>query len=557
MESEAYKELVVHLESKGLKDINNEILNSNKMNKTTFKNPVPYVLNKLNNLYNVEDGNSVNTELLSGKKETNKFAEMVSTTERFKTEKLPGMVDSIVDNNNINWCLMHGEHTDMVFRVPENIIIVLMAPTNRVLMQEIDNYNTFVSLLKNKDFVREYLKNPACLSSQNFCFKYTTILYPGQICFDLDLSGPRVNDKFADSMGYFTLNESGNYKPNGQSSIALSIYLDINEINRVYFIYSCRACNLSLPSKLVEVLYYNEYVCNFINKNKNTCSMKSNTNKMDIQCEKNMFSKMIKSINNNVPKLNFTQINNNNKKIDIVTNLAFTISTISAAPNLNSIEFIDLFSGLESIGKTNEFLKYIIKVGDHAYLKQIGKRLYINLFSDRLLLKWLLFIKRYFFDSNNNIIFKDDIINIYKNTEKYENNLLLRLILGQFIIYYFYTNNIKRIQILTTLFVNLSDNDITFETFITFPRVVVTFPRIVPPEQITELQYILPLRNVFKVPLGAITFIEFTELTQYIAIKKELFVNGTFSSYEENNQKGGSRKRYKLSNRKTKKINSK
>ena len=38
MESETYTQLVTHLEGKGFKYINNDILNSNKLNKTNFKN---------------------------------------------------------------------------------------------------------------------------------------------------------------------------------------------------------------------------------------------------------------------------------------------------------------------------------------------------------------------------------------------------------------------------------------------------------------------------------------------------------------------------------------
>ena len=470
MEVSTYKSLVEHLQSKEFPDIDNKILNGNKLTKSNkskkskkskFKSAVPYILNKLNNLYNINDVNDVKQitpESLTGIHENNKFEQMVFDTDTFKKDKLVDMVDSIIENNNINWCLMHGIHTDTIFKVPNNAIIVLMAPTNRVLLQNINNYTSFVKLVNDNDFVKKYLKNPDCLSTQNYCFKYTTILYPGQLCFELMLKGPREGDIMSKKMSFF-----GNLKTHADS---LYEYITNNETPGVYFIYSCRGCNLSIPHKLVEVLYYNEYVCNYINKNKTICNLKNNVNKSEILCKTDMFAKFILPINNNVPKLNFTPINNNNKNTDIIDNIILTLLSYKTDTDIKTVEFIDLFEGFIQLGERKNFIKSITSIDVKLNKNHDINDICTELFSKRLAHKWISFIAKYFFDKDNTLIYAEDICNIFEslNKENYTTpNILQKCILGQFILYYFYTNNSDcktNIQtLLTNIFKNIQFND--------------------------------------------------------------------------------------------------
>jgi hypothetical protein len=524
MEVSTYKSLVEHLQSKGFPDIANKILNGNKLtksNKYKFRSAVPYILNKLNNLYNINNGEQITPDSLTGIHDNTKFAQMVDNTKKFKNTKLNDMVDSIVRNNNIEWCLMHGRHTDTIFRVPANTIIVLIAPTNRILLQNIDNYTSFVKLLKDKNFIKEYLKNPACLSTQNYCFKYATILYPGQLCFELMLKGPTDTDTdtLSESMGFY--NKWGVTSANTYSTLSKFVKAGNPTINYVNFIYSCRACNLDLSHKLVEVLYYNEYVCNFINKNKNICKLKNKANNSNTLCNNFMFTKKNYSINNNVPKLNFTPINNN-KDTDIVQNIIYTflMYTFDETQSVTTTDFKDLFIGFQNIAKKNMFFKYIIDINNLLETKFINFyniNLYYELFSPRLMKKWISFIKTNFFNSENKLIYEDDIINFCKKNDEYKVGTeqiiyLVNLILGQFLIYYFYTNNKKHVSCINILLDKLNKNML----FIKFIKNI----KFISSDKIKTINYYIP-PSLFDIPeFKYITLDDFVE--HYEDVKRYL-----------------------------------
>jgi hypothetical protein len=478
------KDITTYLEKKEFPEINSNILTQNNLN-NTYKDPIPYVLNKLYKLYDIPEDDEIDIEPkdLKGKGDPENFNKMIESINDFKKSKLNTLVDKIIKNKekSINHCLMHGSHIPIAFTVPENKILIFMAPTNRVLNKDKKNYDAFLNLLKDTKFLEDYLKNPACLHAKNFCFKYGSILYPGQKTFDLELSGPiDDNDSKFGGWGFYPnplgLSTSKTYN--------LSSYIYSTPGPSVFFIYSCRACSIDINPKLVEVLYYNEDICNFINKNKASCSIKKNDNQ-DTICDDKLFSKILIDIksNNKVPYLNFSPTSNNDDKItNIITSLNF-INNMRES-QLETHTFEKIFKEFSKLHKDNKFFEYIFKISDELFEKETKgvEKALIQLFSNRLISSWIENIDTYFFDDKNNLIYGEQIKNAFnyiknafnyiKTDFRYRNKgIILRLILGQFMYYYFYIDDESKQERKTQISLLFDDiiKEINFEMFIKIP----------------------------------------------------------------------------------------
>ena len=531
-ELSTYDKLLTHLASKKLHDVNNKILTADGLNTSIYKQAIPYILNKLNNLYNIADGTEVEKNMLSGIQTNNKFKQMVDATEQFKQNKLNTMVDNIIANGNINWCLMHGREITKLCTVPENVILVFLAPTNRYLKQYKESVENIFQLIEDNIFVSTYLKNANCV--KNNCVKYATVLYPGQKYFDLRLS-PHKNtdpDFHKENGGFYK--KKGNYFLKGTAvKFTSDLIKESNNEPSVYFIYACRATNMNLPSKLVEVLYYNEYICNYINKYIIECPPKDEyiTNTKCAQ----VFAKQIKRIaNNNVPEFSFSPIKNEDKFTDIIYNLIEVFSSYLYDNFKNDDPHFDMvFYAFEKLAKQHTFFKYIIALCNTiSFYSQnsINKinTIYCNLFQKNMCSTWMRFIDTYFFNASNNLIYATEIkimcIEI-KNFEK--NKELLQLILGEFIIYYFYTANFARKNMMTDLFreiVKTYNNN--FGTFINIALCVFKNENDHP--KFESIIYIIPGN------LSASTFLHIDKFfEQYDYIKTEFINAGFFNRQTE------------------------
>ena len=525
-ELSTYDKLLIHLESKKLHDVNNKILTADGLNTSIYKQAIPYILNKLNNLYNIVDGTEVEKNMLSGIQTDNKFKQMVDATEQFKQHKLNTMVDSIIANENINWCLMHGREITKLCTVPENVILVFLAPTNRYLKQYIDSVKNIFQLIKDNIFVSTYLKNANCV--KNNCVKYATVLYPGQKYFDLRLSPHKEADTqyHKENGGFYK--KKGNYFLKGDAvKFTSDLIKESNNEPSVYFIYACRATNMNLPSKLVEVLYYNEYICNYINKYIIECPPKDEyiTNTKCAQ----VFAKQIKRIaNNNVPEFSFSPIKNEDKFTDIIYNLIEVFSSYRYPDFKTSDPYFDMvFYALEKLAKQNEFFKYIIALSKtlDTYSPNTKKTLtiiYSDLFKKTMCIKWMHFIDTYFFNTSNNLIYATEIENLYYTFYESTTQELLQLILGEFIIYYFYTANPDRKKIMSDLFTKIINSDLIhnqFPNFIEKSLIVNTYEG----TNFVDIRYIIT-------NLQSGIFISFDSFNKnYELIKTEFINNGFFT----------------------------
>jgi hypothetical protein len=488
MTNTVYNDFLDVLKSKQFPPIKDSVLKSEGLD-SSYSDPQKYITNKLNKFYSYEGFKArpfyISKEGLKGKTTNdNKYLlNVINDTEKFKTEKLHNVVNTIIQTKNINWCLMHGNHINRIFTIPDNTILILIAPTNRVLLQSVKHYNQFVEQINNLAFLNDYLKKPACLALSNFCFKYATIFYPGQQCFELNLTmGSSAADSMHDNFGYFKINSINSSIHNKLSfdNMYLSDYINklpttaissTQTVPRVYFIYSCRACGLNLDPKLTEILYYNEYLCNFINKNKNVCVLKNSSAKIKA-CDTTMFAKIEleniattynkdKQSQSNVPKLKFSPIDNTDKDNDIAHKFFRILYSTAFGNKIIQIDIQwvrNLLNRIIKKCKSNNFFSVLEKINKYIVNSPYSES---NLYTEPLFIKllegifkekyaWLEFIDTHFFNSNDEIIYSHDITKLYNglnnNTPEsnYFNTYLLRLVLGQFIYYYFYTDNEKR-----------------------------------------------------------------------------------------------------------------
>jgi hypothetical protein len=230
---------------------------------------------------------------------------------------------------------------------------------------------------------------------------------------------------------------------------------------------------MTLNEKLIEVLYMNEYVCNFINKDK--CEELLINKEIEQLCNYTSFQKKLIYAKVTRPKLDFSPIKNNNNHLqDTLHNIykSFTMRLID-----NDV-VTHLFVGFEKLASKKTFFNDIIKLSN-----KLNKLIFNNiililskLYSQDNIAQWSKFIDEHFFDTDGKFIYTNDIIHIYKkisdtdiritkniedytldsnkNTFKHDNHILY-LLLGQLMLYYFYTNNKKHQDSLKSIYSQL------------------------------------------------------------------------------------------------------
>jgi hypothetical protein len=237
--------------------------------KERFRNPVEYVLNKLRILYSLPDNKELIADNVKGvANNDSELMKVITDTEKFINEELPKFDTRSENTYLINF---HGKVLSKTFTVPDDTIVILLSPTNRVTLQDIDGFKNILELIKQPNFLINYIKQPGCLPKTNNCFKYASLFYPGQKCFDLKFSFYLETENYYNLEGIHSSNRihiTNQNKPNRESYpplLELSNILNVKG-QGIYIINSCRSCNYSIDNYLTEVVYYNEYMINFINK---------------------------------------------------------------------------------------------------------------------------------------------------------------------------------------------------------------------------------------------------------------------------------------------------
>ena len=182
------------------------------------------------------------------------------------------------DKKNTYYINCHGgyfEENLKLYTVPDNVIIHFLTPLNYLSYLNVnENINLRENLTEisqnNKntiDNIRELLKID--------CFQNMITFFPGQKCFDINLSiRPDNQTNFGDTMGIYNITRGDKIFPNKNIlntylANLISNKIDIPDRNIITNIYinCCRSCNNDIDNLTIETMYIYE---NFIKQLNNS-----------------------------------------------------------------------------------------------------------------------------------------------------------------------------------------------------------------------------------------------------------------------------------------------
>jgi len=195
--------------------------------------------------------------------------------------------------------MSHGNSSLDFFVVPENVIICLITPLNRLAyINNPTNYHKIINIITEANFKKELLENMSCFGKniEQHLLQYATFFYPGQTCNNILLylepndncykygySGLLNNEHLVNypykSYADFYFPEISSRSPNAITSDLILSNTDANNsnlkdfisyknINGILFFTGCRSCdnigNTNL--QLTKNIYINENFYSILNK---------------------------------------------------------------------------------------------------------------------------------------------------------------------------------------------------------------------------------------------------------------------------------------------------
>jgi hypothetical protein len=189
---------------------------------------------------------------------------------------------------NMSLISTHGNVTTDFFKIPDNLIICILTPLNRLAIIGEEFVNNIIDKLKEPYFNNSFLSNPSCYlrDTENSFLEFATTFYPGQMCNDLSLSIDSVEKR--NEMAYFKIDPSNpTTLPDtnigaSTNSTTLSELIKYKNISGILFVTCCRSCDsdVSLIEKTKKI-YILETFTNILNKtidnledsNYNSCNL--------------------------------------------------------------------------------------------------------------------------------------------------------------------------------------------------------------------------------------------------------------------------------------------
>jgi hypothetical protein len=194
-------------------------------------------------------------------------------------------------SKNMNFIGSHGAPTTNLIKLPDNCILCVLTPFNRLSTQNEKNYKHLLTLSKDKNFAKRFEKNPMCYgrSLYNYVFSNADIYYGGQYYYDLSLSKPYGNDMqyLYDNYGLYKINNEINPQVVDRivfDKIRLSQLISNNSINGIIILNCCRDVDeLAVAENINEtiLMYRFEHMMHILNKTANFID-----DKQYIECDK-------------------------------------------------------------------------------------------------------------------------------------------------------------------------------------------------------------------------------------------------------------------------------
>lgn len=227
----------------------------------------------------------------------------VIVSQELETDKLQYYVKPMINkilqikqNITINFSNMslistHGSSLTNFFKVPDNLIICILTPLNRIASYDASFVNLIIDKIRNLNFRNNFLQNPSCYlrDTKNSFLEYATCFYPGQMCNNLELAYQSSELSLIQNrgFGYFDnnyLNQNTkfiDYNLGGTSRTILledktsdilfqnnlSDFITYKKMNGVLFVTCCRSCDLdvSLIYETSKIYIYEKFI-NILNK---------------------------------------------------------------------------------------------------------------------------------------------------------------------------------------------------------------------------------------------------------------------------------------------------
>jgi len=173
----------------------------------------------------------------------------------------------------------HGGCTRDFVKIPDNLMVCLLTPLNRLAQYNELFLDNIINKLKEPNFNDKFLSNPSCYlrDTENSFLEFATTFYPGQMCNDIALSIGK--DEFGKyGLGYYDFDSSNKLRRDNnivasQSSVpidqrtTLSKFIEDKRISGILFVTGCRSCDfdVSLINE-TQKIYILETFTNILNK---------------------------------------------------------------------------------------------------------------------------------------------------------------------------------------------------------------------------------------------------------------------------------------------------
>jgi hypothetical protein len=287
-----------------------------------------------------------------------------------------------------NFIFYHGYISNKLKVVPDNCILVFLAPTNRSLVvygNILTRINIMMNLLKSKQWREQFSKNPLCFGRKNlnYLLSNAVILFAGQYYFDVDLQYD-FDNSFFNNMGiYKSTNSTNNYHRIYENNLESQLSTEIkkNKLEGIIIVQSCRTfSNITRKHETIpKIIYLYEHLIQILNKSiwfedndaeyKN-CDKISKIKFIGRSFEKDETKeKQIIVNNSSFVKTAFNKRKNANKSISFSVNI---LARLGLTPDLiNQLTNVDL----DNIGSTYTKMAEIIRTYNLDLRKQIGDNL--------------------------------------------------------------------------------------------------------------------------------------------------------------------------------------
>jgi len=336
--------------------------------------------------------------------------------------KILKLKTDIIENptfKNISLICTHGVCTTNFFKIPDNLMICILTPLNRVGYYGADFIYNIIDKLKEPKFKNNFLSNPSCYlrDTKNSFLEFATTFYPGQMCNNLMLTiSPEENENEHAYYKIDPITHTTSYDTNidivSTNETTLLEFIQYKEISGVLFVTCCRSCDLGAKS-IIETknIYILETFTNILNKTiDNPLDSEYNKCNLLLKYEKKLSSYFKRRKINITEHPRYRSIRNNSIRIQRALKKSRktnrSLSPVSPNTRMNIEQYyIQLFNNEDSISAIKLIL--LSDLTDKQKYDELNKYFYLNIIGN-IIIKEPKLIFSYLFEFFNKSLNNDE-----------------------------------------------------------------------------------------------------------------------------------------------------